>query len=1041
MYRLNSVKKALAVLVTAAFVVSGCRPAGLFAPLGQAPLGGGDGYRTESQAPRTATLLVRVKWPERDLPGFTAAAIPTSTNALVIKVSGSGRPDVVTTITRPAGPATDPVVTKIDLPEGTDLTLDVKAYRESSPTPGATNFIAHGTTPIAQALAGKLVNVSVTLDAKFAPKITKLSAYGSLTGENITITGLNFGTGDTPIKVKFGGKDGLEADPATLNRKSDTEIVVRVPAQGVTGPLVVVADGIPSTEDANFWVMEVASLKIKVQGNFDGTILPAGATASIDVVKNIAYRLPQGMDEASASATFGAEPGRVYTLVDAAKAEVTVGTGLVDVLKGKASGSTKIKASIGLVQSNEFEVTILKGFTLATVAGNGTGIGDGGSALTAELKQPMGLAVLEGGDLLVVDQGHNRIRKLGATVSTFAGNGVDSFLDGPAADAKFSSPAAVAVDASGSVYVADFGNNRIRKIAEGQVSTVAGTGTDAYLGDGGLAVNASLNYPQGLAVTPGGNLVIADTYNHRIRIYAPAESSEYGFFMPEGTIHLLAGTGTAGHKDSSRQESQFNKPVAVAIDATGSIYVADSSNNRVRKISVDGQVTTVAGNGGTVFDGDAGDALAASIEAPLGIAVDASGSLYVSDSGHRRIRMITPDASISTIAGTGADGSEGDGATAKDAQLSIPGPLALGDDALYISDFGASRVRKIVLSTGVISTVAGLTAADGTPALETQLAGPLGVVLDPAGKLVIVDTDRNLVRRLNDNDTQSIVAGTGVARFDGDGGAPKQASFNGPASATYDSQGVLYVVDVVNKRIRAIGAGSDVQAFGLTIAAGKVATVAGGGASSGTGALKHSFSEPVDIAFTAGGDLLVTDATANRVYQVARSGGAISVFAGNGSPGHTGDNSSASGATLQSPRGIAIDADGSVLIVDGQNHAIRRVKDGIITTVAGNGSPNFTGDNGVAVNAQLNGPWDVVTDGTGGYYVTDSGNAAIRWVSPGGIITTVAGTPKVTGFLGDGLAALQGRLFEPKGLVRSAASGVIFFADTGNHRIRKLTPQ
>lgn len=1039
MLRLDKVKHALAILAAAAWLMSGCRPAGFLAPLGQTQLRGATGSAVEAPAPRMASLLLRVQWPKRDLPGFSAAAIPTSTNALVVTISGAGRPDIVKTITRPAGPAVDPVVTRIDMPEGNDLTVDVKAYRESTPAPGAANFIAHGTVAIPQALAGKLVNVSVTLDAKFAPKITKLSAYGSPTGENIAITGMNFGSGDTPIAVKFGGQKGLEADPATLIRKSDTEIVVRVPAQAVTGPLVVEADGIASPEDTNFWVMlPGADLKISVAGNYDGTILSAGATASIAVQENIAYRFPNGKTEAD----FTGKPGRVYKVIDPAVADVLVGTSLEDVLRAKAGGSTRLQASVGLVQSNEFELTVLKGFTLATVAGSGSGIGDGGNALNAELKQPMGLALLSGGDLLVVDQGHNRIRRLGSSVSTFAGSGVDGFQDGAASAAAFSSPAAIAVDASGSVYVADFGNNRIRKIENGQVSTIAGTGIDGYQGDGGLAVNAAFNYPQGLAMTPGGNLIIADTYNHLIRIYAPRDSSEYGFFMPEGTVHRLAGTGTAGYKDSTRLESQFNKPVAVAVDASGSVFVADSANHRIRRIDVDGSVSTVAGNGSTVFNGDGDDALAASLDSPWGLAIDASGSLFVADSGHRRIRLITPGASISTIAGTGVAGSSGDGGAAKDAQLGIPAALALSEDSLYVSDFGENRVRKITLSTGLITTVAGLVAADGTKALETRLASPLGVALAPDGKLLIVDTDRNLVRRLGADDTLSIVAGSGLPGFDGDGGDPKSALLNGPASAVYDSAGVLYVVDTTNKRIRAIGGASDVTAFGVTIPAGKIVTVAGGGdASKGEGkALAHTFSEPVDLAFTAAGDMLVTDATANRVHKIARGDGTISPFAGNGAAGFTGDNSAAVAAELQSPRGIAVDADGSVLIVDGQNHAVRRVKNGIITTVAGNGSANFTGDNGPAMTAQLNGPWDVAPDGNGGFYVTDSGNHAIRWVSPGGIIITVAGTPKVPGFLGDGGAALAGRLSEPKGLVRSNG-GAIWFADTGNHRIRKLTPQ
>ncbi len=1041
MFRLDSVKHALLALVASVLVISGCRPAALFAPLGAGTVPGAAPGAMDAPAPRMASLLVRVQWPKRDLPGFQAASIPTTTNTLVIKVTGSGRDPVIQQVSRPAGPATDPVVKTIDIPEGNSLTVEVKAYREQAPVADSAVAIAQGTAAIPQALAGKMVSVPITLTSLFAPTITKLSAYGAPTGYYLTVTGTNFGSSTTPMEVKFNGTDPVILDPAhteLLTRSSTTQFVVRVPAQAVTGPIMVTADGIPSEENTIFWKMGEATLQISANGNYQSIVLGAGATAPVDVEQNISYKFPP----LKTASDYTGQPGRLYSVDNSAIATVSVGVGMTDSLKGLTSGSTKITAYVGSVGSNELSVAVITGFVLQAVAGRGGGIGDGGSAAAAELLQPLGIAVTAQGDLLVADQGHSRIRRLGATATTEAGSSALGYVNGPALEAKFSFPAAVALDASGSLYVADQGNSVIRKVQDGVVTTVAGIGSDGYGGDGGIATSSILNFPQGVAITPDGHVVIADTYNHKIRILATSDVNQYGFAMPTGTIWTLAGQVTdPGFQDGSRLTTRFNTPTAVAVDASGSVYVADSGNHRVRKITAAGIVSTLGGTGTAGFGGDAGPATAAFLYTPSGIAVDASGSVYVADTDNNRVRVITTDGNISTLAGTGANSSSGDDGPASAAAISNPKALAVAGDALYISEFGTNRIRKVVLSTGIITTVAGLTSADGSLALETQLSSPRGVTLDPAGKLVIVDTDRNLIRRLNDDGTLTVLAGSGVASDAGDGGDPTKAGLNQPMSARY-SDGILFIVDGRNGKVRAVGGASEVTAYGVTIPAGKIVTVAGGGNTEffeGAAAVGNTLRAPVGVAFTAAGDMLVTDENANAIYMVAKSGGLMTRFAGGQNDAAGFLNSSPLTALLRGPRGIFVDSDGSIVFVDGGNHAVRRIKDNLISTVAGSGVAGFAGDNGDATNAQLNSPWEAASDGGGGLYITD-GNNAVRWVTAGGSIMTVAGIPGDPGYSGDGGAALAGKLSLPKGIVRTSA-GIIYFADTGNHRIRKLVSQ
>ncbi|KAA0932104.1 NHL domain-containing protein [Streptomyces apricus] len=331
---------------------------------------------------------------------------------------------------------------------------------------------------------------------------------------------------------------------------------------------------------------------------------------------------------------------------------------------------------------------------ISTVAGTGTAgsKGDGEPAVAAQLNRPYGVAVDGTGTLYFSDYNNHRVRKIttDGKVSTVAGTGAAGYRgdNGPALSAQLNCPREVAVDGAGAVYVTDAGNHRVRKIAtDGTITTVAGTGVAGFSGDGGLATAARLNYPLGVVVDSSGTLYLSDHTNNRIRKVTT-----------DGTITTIAGTGATGFKgdDGPAVQAQLNRPYAVAVDSAGTLYITDGNNHRVRKITTDGTITTVAGTGVAGFGGDDGPATAARLNLPLGVAIDSTGTLYVSEYNNHRVRKITTDGTITTVAGTGTAGFGGDDGPAAAAQLRNPFGLAVDCvDTLYIADHLNNRIRKI----------------------------------------------------------------------------------------------------------------------------------------------------------------------------------------------------------------------------------------------------------------------------------------------------------------------------------------------------------
>ncbi len=520
----------------------------------------------------------------------------------------------------------------------------------------------------------------------------------------------------------------------------------------------------------------------------------------------------------------------------------------------------------------------------------------------------------------------------------------------------------------------------------GAIATVAGPGN--FGGDGAAADAAWLRTPSGVAVDGSGNLYIADTDNHRIRKVDA-----------DGDISTVAGDGTAGFggDGAAATAAQLNSPSGVAVDGSGNLYIADTDNHRIRKVDVDGDISTVAGDGTAGFSGDGGAATAAQLIFPSGVAVDGDGNLYIADTDNHRIRKVDTDGDISTVAGGGS--SLGDGGAATAARLIFPSGVAVdGDGNLYIADRNNHRIRKVDADTDFISTVAGSRyrgdSGDGGAATAARLNYPRGVAVDGSGNLYIADTDNHRIRKVDaDTDFISTVAGSRYRGDSGDGGAATAARLSSPSGVAVDGSGNLYIADRGNHRIRKVDADTDF-----------ISTAAG--ASSGGGddgpATAARLTSPSDMAVDGSGNLYIADRNNHRIRKIGTDGN-ITTVAGTGMSGYSGDGAAATAAQLNFPSGVAVDGSGNLYIADRDNHRIRKVDadTDFISTVAGDGTAGYGGDGAAATAAQLNSPSSVAVDGSGNLYIADVLNSRIRKVDAAtGFISTVAGGDRRLGTAG-----------------------------------------
>ena len=743
----------------------------------------------------------------------------------------------------------------------------------------------------------------------------------------------------------------------------------------------------------------------------------------------------------------------------AAAAAPTAGTPHIATYAGAPGGGRPTEVAqqpFGLAVSGRYTyiadpgnhvVRLLIGNSEVAFAGTGSlaVAGDGPDLTQAQLAGPYAVAVgqvtqvgyqVTGFDVYIADTFGHQVRKASvsvppidspsgsqsAVISTIAGTGTFGFSGdgGSSTSAKLNSPYGIAWDrVRNVVYVADTLNNRIRALSpNGQITTVAGTGEAGYTPTITDALKTRLNHPHGLAVDEKGRLYIADTSNNAVRMYDPAGNS----------LLTVAGTGVAGYSDGvAATGARLRSPAAVALDLQGNLYIADTGNHVLRERGTDGMLHTVAGTPGKAGEfGDGGPATLAQLSSPMGVAVRADGDVLVADTGNNLVRVLEgslasgPTRQIHVLAGNGSPSFAGDGKPPVQAQFA--GPVAV------LSRLGTARQANAAIPTAtgtryVLDTFnhavrvfqtadtdpdnhalgdsdlddVGTLVGDGLPSpaspagnpvqLGSRLAYPMGMALDlKNNRLYVADTFNNVVRAVDlGSRSVTVIAGTGVAGFAGDGKPAGQAHLSYPTGLAVDAGGDLFIADTYNDVIREVVASS-----GLAHAGDRIVTVAG------TGRL-----------------------------------------------GFSGEGQAAGAADLYFPYGVALDSAASpgLYITDSFNHRLRRVDDitnpdqstHLIHTVAGDGAQDFA--DGPADGAHFYRPWAATVD-QNSLYVADYLNHRVRHVDLGtGAVSTVSGRG-TTGLAGDVGPATAGELDGPRGLSLIGDSGALLVADSFNDRVR-----
>ena len=613
-------------------------------------------------------------------------------------------------------------------------------------------------------------------------------------------------------------------------------------------------------------------------------------------------------------------------------------------------------------------------YTVQTFAG---GVApDGLAASAASLGGIYGTAMDANGNVYLSLADYDMVARIDAATGmlTRVAGGAHGFGGdgGPALSARLNGPGALALDAAGNLYIADFQNARVRMVVNGYISTVA------QCSAGGLAVDAS------------GALYIADFYNHVVNKLAG------------GVVTRIAGNGTYGFDGdgSTATNAQLAGPMGLAIDAAGNVYFAEAYANRVRKVS-GGIVTTVAGSTTAGFSGDGKAAIAATLRTPADVALDEANRIYIADYGNNRVRVVTPNGTISTFAGNGTAVFSGDGGQAVGAGLAAPRRV-LVDSAGNLTIADGVRFRRV--QQGIIATVAGggIPAGENGPAASAQLASPAGLAVDAAGNVYIADAGTGRILEVSAGKLTR-VAGTGTPGFGGDNGPATRAMLAAPSAAAVDGAGNVYVADTQNLRVRKIEGGT-------------ISTIAGGGSatSDNVAGTSAQLNGPEGVAVDAGGNVYIADVTRVRTL----SGGVISTAAGNGSSGYQGDGGPATAAYLADASAVAVDAAGNLYLADSANNRVRMVAGGTISTVAGNGTFGFSSTTGAATSAMLGQPAGVAADTAGNLYITDQ-QRVLKLAK--GKLTTIAGA------------------VSPQGIAVDSA-GNLYVAEPAAHRVRMLSP-
>jgi sugar lactone lactonase YvrE len=783
--------------------------------------------------------------------------------------------------------------------------------------------------------------------------------------------------------------------------------------------------------------------------------------------------------------------------------------------------------------------------TVTTIAGLADTVGStDGSESGALFNFPQGLALASNGTLYVSDSGNDTIRVLTPTgtgfyaVTTLAGTiGVRGHVDATGSAAQFNSPFGLAADNAGNVFVADAFNYVIRKIdPHGVVTTIAGQAGSAGDTDGSGTSEARFTTPQFLGVDPAtGNIFVADTRNNTIRLLTPDTDPVSGNPTGTYTVSTIAGAppeGSTGYEDGPSPIARFDEPYGIAADTDGNLYVGDSLNATVRRISKGadgtygtGSVTTIAGvvqysgntngkasgaqfwypygvavqgtgNNAQVYVADSFNSIVRKIDMsqgglvttiagiagvrgavdgaestaiflmPTSVAVDSAGIVYVADSANSTIRKIVPaangttDGTVYTVAGAAGSFSYADGVGTA-ARFNTPTGIAVDSgDNLYVADKGNNVIRKIT-PFGVVTTLAGSQLNSGTQdgvGTNAWFNAPAEVSVDADGNVYVTDSGNQTIRKITPDRIVTTLGGSAgqTGSLDGTGSA---ALFNFPTGVAVDGNGVLYVADTMNNTIRqgVSNSGSSGSGGGGSGSGGSGSGGSGGGGSGGSGGsgafvynpatpgtpnsqaagvfqAVNLFAYPAGLARDSSGNLYVAD-PADNIIQKINSSGMVATLAGMAGAAGAID-ATGSYARFNQPNGVTVDGSGNVYVADTGNGAIRKISPaGVVTTLAGSIS-NRGNQDGTGLNAWFSSPTGIATDGTGNVYVADSFTNTIRKVTATGTVSTVAGSASVRGGSADGTGTAA-QFNYPTGIAVDG-SGNLFVADTYNDTVRKI---
>jgi sugar lactone lactonase YvrE len=663
-------------------------------------------------------------------------------------------------------------------------------------------------------------------------------------------------------------------------------------------------------------------------------------------------------------------------------------------------------------------------YAITTYAGLAPGFVNGSGSL-ARFSEPDGIAVDGAGNVYVADTANNAIRKVTASgvVTTLAGGGNGS-SDGVGTEAQFNQPWGLALDASGNLYVADSNNNSIRVVSPaGSVTTLAG---GSYGSADGTGLAAKFEVPKGVAVDGSGNVYVADTYNNTIRMITPA-----------GVVTTLAGSpGQAGTADGTGSAARFNDPAGVAIGPAGVLYVADSNNRTVREVTTGGVVTTLAGDPGVggYADGMAEDALFGNFGA---LTVDGAGNVYVADTSNNKIRMVTPAGVVTTLAGGTSQNGNGIGnadGTGSSAHFNNPAGITIdGTGTLWVADSGNNTIRKVTVSSGVgaattLAGTSGVGSADG-PASAAQFNDPNSVAVDSAGNVYVADTYNSTIRKVTPSGQVTTLAGTAwrIGSSDGTGSA---AEFALPGWVAVDLLGNVYVSDSENYTIRKI-----TPAGVVTTLAGRpnYSSVGLSGNVDGLGSAAL-FSYPQGLAVDSAGNVYVADQNACTIRKVTPSGMVTTLAGSLNQPGSADGTGSA--ARFFYPIAVAVDSAGNVYVADNANNSIREVSAAGVVTTLYDASTTASYLDVQGSEDSLGYPNGVALDASGNLFVSDLSSTIWRF-SPKGAIAVIAGYARQSGSL-DGIGTAA-RFESPHGMAVDG-SGRIYIADEFNDTIRVAVP-